>query len=176
MTISERLKDLRVAAGFKTQREFADKLDADVQLVGRWERSERVISEEWIPRIAAALGVSIATLFADQPEAASSIDACIQAFLPHVSEKIVVPCPDAAMTGAGLEAGDRLVFDLDRRPERGQIVLADLRHDEPAQIVRLYEPPFLLAASFAPEFRRPILLDGETVRVIAVYCGLIRAG
>ena len=83
-----------------------------------------------------------------------------------------------ALETAGYLPGDIMVMDMNREAKPGDIVCAQLYDwHAPANtqtIWRLFEPPYLVAASAAPEHRRPRLVDNETIVIKAVLELMIR--
>lgn len=79
---------------------------------------------------------------------------------------------------AGYLPDDIVVVDHNRRDAKaGQVVVANL-HDwslEKARtIIRLYEPPYLVAASADPAHRKPVLVDHNQVMIMGVAVALLR--
>lgn len=74
-----------------------------------------------------------------------------------------------ALQAAGVMPGDMLVVDLHEPPMAGDIVCAEI-HDRGSQrtVFRLYEKPYLVAASFDPALRPPIVVDDRNVIVRGV--------
>lgn len=68
---------------------------------------------------------------------------------------------------AGLLPGDVVIIAPDRTDARpGEIVCATIynwQDSAPISVLRLYEPPYLLAASTDPQFRKPELVDHDRV-------------
>lgn len=75
----------------------------------------------------------------------------------------------------GIRPGDVLVIDTDVAPRDGDVVLAELRTGQkPTMLLRVYQQPNLVAASFDVSATKPFLVDGTIVRVIGVMTDLIR--
>lgn len=74
-----------------------------------------------------------------------------------------------ALQAAGVMVGDVLVVDLNEPPMAGDIVCAEI-HDRGSRrtVFRLYEKPYLVAASFDPALRTPIVVDDRNVIVRGV--------
>lgn len=82
----------------------------------------------------------------------------------------------AAMEGAGLSDGDQVIVDLNAAPERGNLVLAQLYDwtlGTARTVFRLWDPPYLVAASRTPLEHRPELA-GEQAQVKGVVLFSIR--
>jgi transcriptional regulator with XRE-family HTH domain len=87
----------------------------------------------------------------------------------------VIDTPSApaprALEGLGYLPGDIVIVDLDRKPAPGDVVCAqvyDLGRSEPETVMRIYEPPVLVAASFDEQLRRPLMVDDARVKIEGV--------
>ena len=81
-----------------------------------------------------------------------------------------------ALEQAGYMPGDILVVDLNATPQPGDCVCIQI-YDKTGRAetaFRLLEPPFLVAASADPQFRRPILIDNDRAQVRGVVIASIR--
>lgn len=79
----------------------------------------------------------------------------------------------------GYLPGDIVVCDhCPRSPETGRVVVANIDRDIKAMtartVLRLYDPPYLLAASDDPAYRRPIYVDGEHAVVMGYAVAMLR--
>lgn len=74
-----------------------------------------------------------------------------------------------ALQAAGVLPGDTLLVDLHEQPMAGDIVCAEI-HDRGSRrtVFRLFEKPYLVAASFDPTHRQPIVVDDRNVIVRGV--------
>jgi transcriptional regulator with XRE-family HTH domain len=82
-----------------------------------------------------------------------------------------------ALKFAGYLPGDILIVDISRMPVSGEVACAQVYQWEQGKagtIFRLYEPPYLLAASDAPEMRRPLLVDNNHVVLKGVVTESLR--
>ena len=81
-----------------------------------------------------------------------------------------------AMETAGFLPGDVLVVDLNAEPRDGDAVCVQLydRAGRAETAFRIYEAPFLVAASHDPELRRPVLVDNERAVIRGVVIGSFR--
>ena len=81
-----------------------------------------------------------------------------------------------ALENSGVLPGDVLVVDLNASPTDGDIVCAQLynRAGEVETAFRIYEKPFLVAASSDPAFRRPTLIDGDRAQIKGVVVASLR--
>jgi len=71
----------------------------------------------------------------------------------------------------GFLPGDIVIVDLGRRPESGDAVCAqvyDWRRGTAETVMRLYEPPYLVAASLDEGLRRPLVVDDDQVVIKGV--------
>jgi hypothetical protein len=76
-----------------------------------------------------------------------------------------------ALERIGYLPGDIVIVDLGRRPEAGDAVCAqvyDWRRADAETVMRLYEPPYLVAASLDEGLRRPLVVDNERVIIKGV--------
>jgi hypothetical protein len=76
-----------------------------------------------------------------------------------------------ALEQRGFLIGDVVIVDLGRRPEAGDMVCAqvyDWRRAAAETVMRLYEPPYLVAASLDESLRRPLVVDNEQVIIKGV--------
>jgi len=82
-----------------------------------------------------------------------------------------------SLEAAGYFPGDVVLVDHGRHPQPGDIVCAQVYdHSGEAKetAFRFYEPPSLVALSYDPAFRKPMMLDPERVVVMGVVTNLIR--
>ncbi|GLK72574.1 hypothetical protein KHC23_07630 [Ancylobacter dichloromethanicus] len=82
-----------------------------------------------------------------------------------------------ALEGEGILPGDIVMVDLNAQAAAGDAVCAqvyDLRRGTAETVFRLFEPPFLVAASSDAALRRPLLVDNERVAVVGVVVGSVR--
>ena len=66
--------------------------------------------------------------------------------------------------------GDIVIVDLDRKPARGDVVCAQVHESgrgEPETVMRIYQPPVLLAATFDPQ-QRLFWVDDPRVKIEGV--------
>ena len=76
-----------------------------------------------------------------------------------------------ALERIGILPGDIVIVDLGRKPEAGDAVCAqvyDWRRGTAETVMRLYEPPYLVAASLDEGLRRPLVVDDEQVIIKGV--------
>jgi hypothetical protein len=76
-----------------------------------------------------------------------------------------------ALERKGYLPGDIVIVDLGRRPEAGDAVCAqvyDWRRGAAETVMRVYEPPFLVAASLDEQLRKPLVVDDEQVIIKGV--------
>jgi hypothetical protein len=82
-----------------------------------------------------------------------------------------------SLEAAGYFPGDVVLVDIGRAPQPGDIVAAQV-YDHSGQAketaFRFYEPPSLVALSYDPSFRKPMMLDPDKVVVMGVVTNLIR--
>jgi hypothetical protein len=76
-----------------------------------------------------------------------------------------------ALEGIGYRPGDVVIVDLGRQPAPGDVVCAqvyDWGRSDAETVMRIYEPPFLVAASLDEQLRRPLMVDNERVIIKGV--------
>lgn len=76
-----------------------------------------------------------------------------------------------ALEGIGYVPGDIVIVDLGRQPSPGDVVCAqvyDWGRSDAETVMRVYEPPFLVAASLDQQLRRPLMVDNERVIIKGV--------
>jgi transcriptional regulator with XRE-family HTH domain len=82
-----------------------------------------------------------------------------------------------ALKFAGYLRGDILIVDLSRVPNAGEIACAQVYNWEKGQagtVFRIYEPPYLIAASDDAAMRRPLLVDNNQVILKGVVTESLR--
>jgi hypothetical protein len=81
-----------------------------------------------------------------------------------------------ALESAGFLPGDVLIVDLNAGPEPGDAVCAQLydRAGRADTVFRIYEYPYLVAASYDPGLRRPVLIDNDHAKVMGVVIATVR--
>lgn len=78
---------------------------------------------------------------------------------------------------AGYMPGDIVIVDLNAKPTTSDVVCAqvyDWTRGRTETVFRIYEPPFLMPSSTDPTFRRPYMIDDNTVVVKGVVIASIR--
>lgn len=78
---------------------------------------------------------------------------------------------------AGYLPGMIVIVDLNAQPDRGDVVCAQLYRWEEGTaetIFRLYEPPFLLAATREARYRKPLFVDNDRVVIKGVVTEALR--
>jgi DNA-binding Xre family transcriptional regulator len=76
-----------------------------------------------------------------------------------------------ALEGLGYLPGDIVIVDLRRKPVRGDVVCAqvsELGRSEPETVMRIYQPPVLVAATFDEQLRRLLWVDDPRVKIEGV--------
>lgn len=103
--------------------------------------------------------------------AASAIDRAVRALTNGAPAIDAWALRTRALENRGFLPGDIVLVDLGRVPAPGDNVCAQVydRAGKPAEIVfRVYDPPYLLAASDDPLVRKPIHIDPEHVAIKGV--------
>lgn len=77
-----------------------------------------------------------------------------------------------------IRPGDVLDFDMSIEPRAGDIVVAqhyNLHRAGAETVLRVYQPPYLLTRSSNPLVdQRPMLVDGERVKIMGTFVRLVR--
>jgi transcriptional regulator with XRE-family HTH domain len=84
-----------------------------------------------------------------------------------------------ALEGAGYMPSDVLIVDLNRKPEAGDAVCAQVyqwSQGKAETLFRIFEPPYLVAASHNPSIRKPLLVDNDRVIIKGVVTEMLRFG
>lgn len=81
-----------------------------------------------------------------------------------------------ALENAGFLPGDIMIVDLNAEPRDGDAVCVQLydRAGRAETAFRIYESPFLVAASSDPVLRRPVLVDNERAIIRGVVTATLR--
>jgi len=82
-----------------------------------------------------------------------------------------------ALECAGYLPGDQLLIDMQATPRRGDIVCAQVYNNNlgvAETIMRLYEPPYLVAATYDQSLRRPLVADDDSVVIMGVCVASLR--
>lgn len=69
------------------------------------------------------------------------------------------------LENAGFLPGDVLMIDMNAKPKRGDIVVAQVydRNGQAETVIRMYEHPFLITATMDQQLLTPILIDKNVV-------------
>lgn len=93
----------------------------------------------------------------------ASLRAYLDAIEGHPDIARVLTLGTQSLEGIGFRHGDLVIVDYTRPAKPGEPVCADLRDPTSGAVIetvfRLFEPPYLVAASIEREFRRPIEID-----------------
>ncbi len=65
--VGRRLRTVRTAAGYRTAREFAEKLSVEENTLTSWERGERLIEPEDLAAVRELTGVTADYIYYDDP-------------------------------------------------------------------------------------------------------------
>ena len=82
-----------------------------------------------------------------------------------------------ALEGAGYRPGDTLLVALDETPLAGDVVCAqiyDWASSKAETVFRLFQPPYLVAATSDPVLMRPHVVDGHQVQIRGVVTHSLR--
>lgn len=192
-----RLTEWRERRGL-TKTELARRVHTSGSQIGHLESGRRQMTETWLLRLAQALDVSPADLidptpappplrgpgFADVdvsplPASFGSADLAtdLAALLaPRCRAPALWRVHSRALEDLGYLPGDLILLDLGRdRPDAGDVVVAQLYDwtaSDARTLLRLYEPPYLVAACRDRTLLTPHRADADGIAVkgIAVAC------
>lgn len=80
----------------------------------------------------------------------------------------------ACLEGAGYFPGDLMLLDPNAPPNTGDAVCGIVRDGEPELVWRLYDPPFLVAQPGRGMAPKPLLVDGDRVKLRGVVIASLR--
>lgn len=83
----------------------------------------------------------------------------------------------SALDLAGYLPGDIVFVDLNAEPRNSDVVCAqvyDWKRGRAETVFRIFDQPYLLAASTDPALRRPLTVDGQTVVIKGVIINALR--
>jgi len=112
-----------------------------------------------------------------KPEQPSALDQAVTALIGGRSAADPWVLKSRALELAGYLPGDILILDLNAVPERQKVVCAQVYRWEERRaetVFRIYEPPYLVAASNDPAFRKPLLVDNDRVIIKGVVTHSLR--
>lgn len=86
------------------------------------------------------------------------------------ADQYVATVNTSALDLDGVLPGDAILFDMALAPAAGDVVAAQVYRETGAiTVLRLYEPPFLVVhTTERTQSARPLLVDGERVKIAAV--------
>lgn len=188
-----RIRQLRESRGW-SQRELGRRINSSGSQIRKLETGERQLTQHWMDRIARVLGCEPGDLLpgADENGRPGVGEADLVAYdaggeTAHVFEVKHALYPGSAerndvhvmevrsdaMELAGFFPGDGIVIDLalGDRARDGDIVSAQVYAKDgmtAESVLRRFVPPFLVAESRNPHHRRPLLVDNDRVKILAV--------
>jgi transcriptional regulator with XRE-family HTH domain len=107
----------------------------------------------------------------DAESADPAVSAAIKALIGGREDADSRTIRTRALEGLGYLPGDIVIVDLRRKPMPGDVVFAqvyELGRSEPETVMRIYEPPVLVAASFDGQLQRPLMVDDARVKIEGV--------
>lgn len=116
--------------------------------------------------------------FSNHPTLPDAIGRAVQALVGNSPATDPWLLQSTALTCAGCLPGDILIVDLNGSAEPGDIVCAQVYRWQDVRAVtvfRIFEPPYLIAASAEAEHRRPFLVDNDRVIIKGVVRAVVRA-
>ncbi len=110
-------------------------------------------------------------------EASSPLDAVVAALTRGRNNVDPWTLRSRALEGAGYRPGDILLVALDETPLAGDVVCAQLydwASNRAETVFRIFQPPYLVAASPDPGLMRPHVVDDGAVQIRGVVINTIR--
>lgn len=101
----------------------------------------------------------------------TSVAAAIKAIVGSKKNVDTWTIRSRALECAGYMPGDTVLVDLSSTPRAGEPVCAQVynwRGGSAETVMRLFEPPYLIAATFDPTLRKPLLVDDDRVVIKGV--------
>lgn len=115
--------------------------------------------------------------FVYKPEAHATRSAILDILAPGRENTDIWVVRTRALEDEGYKPGDRVIVDLDATPQIGCIVCAqiyDWDKGDAKTLLRLYEHPYLVAATSDPRFRKPELIDDKYIIIKGVVVASFR--
>lgn len=108
---------------------------------------------------------------------AARVEAALGALCPDRPHASVWQLSGSALELSGYRPGDFLIVDLEDEAEAGDVVCAQIYDWQAASartVLRLYQPPYLVAAAKDPARYRPELVDNDKVVIKGVVVASFR--
>ncbi|MCB2082367.1 MAG: helix-turn-helix domain-containing protein [Rickettsiales bacterium] len=193
--MKNRIRYLRQLQGLTLQ-QLAERVGCSYQQITRLEHGQRRLSQEWMERIAAAIGCRPAELIEETSLQESGVIPFSQP--PHeilANHRIIksnegfflreeqhfgpnafaLEVPDNSMNLSGILKGDIVISSLDSAVKRQDIVILQYYRDadSASTLLRRYDTPLLLPHSTEPG-HKSFQENSEAIRIIAPVLKLIR--
>jgi hypothetical protein len=107
----------------------------------------------------------------DAESADPAVSAAIRALIGSRGDANSRTIRTRALEGLGYLPGDIVIVDLRRKPARGDVVCAQVYEpgrSEPETVMRIYQPPVLVAATFDEQLQRLLWVDDPRVKIEGV--------
>ena len=107
----------------------------------------------------------------------TGFDKAVRALVEDGEDRVACVTKGWSLNLLGYLPGDVVIVDLNRQPQAGDVVWADVRDwsDGKAEaVMRIYEPPFLLSATSREAPGKPLVVDNERVVIKGVVRALLR--
>lgn len=119
-----RIKALRTQRGWSMER-LAEAIGAGTSTVNRLEKGETELVSEWVPKIAAAFGVTPAELLGWTEPAGPGLSDTVTPFVPDAAHplatakwqdnQVMWTAKSASLDAIGIAAGDVVIVDISQR-------------------------------------------------------------
>ena len=107
----------------------------------------------------------------DVESADPAVSEAIRALIGGLGDAHSRTIPSRALEGLGYLPGDIVIILRDRKPARGDVVCAQISESsrsEPETVMRIYQPPVLVAATFDKQLQRLLWVDDPRVKIEGV--------
>jgi hypothetical protein len=110
--------------------------------------------------------------------ARGDIEAAIKALVHGRNSAFPRLVKTRALETAGYLPGDICIIDQNVKWMRGDVVIATIdpsrRGTRPETVLRIFEPPYLVTATYDDRLRKPIYVDGEETVILGTVVALFR--
>lgn len=107
----------------------------------------------------------------DAESADPAVSAAIRALVGRGEDTNSRTISSRALEGRGYLPGDIVIVDLRRKPVAGDVVCAQVKksaRSEPETVMRIYQPPVLVAATFDEQLQRLLWVDDPRIKIEGV--------
>jgi transcriptional regulator with XRE-family HTH domain len=191
--IGERIRKLRESLG-ESQAEFGERFRVEQGTVSRWETGASLVKRAFQEDMAKLAGTTVAAFFYQATERQIIEDDDLEEYVDHdgrlssfkkdidnfaTTRNSSAPylVQTRVLDLAGYLPGDIVIFDLDIEPRAGDAVRAiavDRQLGRKKNILRIFDPPYLLTSSTAPKRASILNLESDEVEISGVVAFSLR--